>query len=309
MDGCGYVLAGLTRQVLGKRWRSRGWRLESQPGAKPACRGFLEFLRRPSFRPRALSAGVGPDAAISRPASALLSGIQSGSNGGKVGREVSATQRFQSHREGLLPAPRRQRVRGRASGILAQFVDAVGEIAQGSEHFGRTSMPYPAVILSERDVATVMGAVLARRPVAPITSASSASLVCSVARLQVYNPISTPKALNHLIPEESALRVRLKIRRGPVFEEKAGWRGATREHTRQRSVTEEQRSQPAFSSKTLRATVLLGWACVGSAVTARCGDAPASPPWPSPKSLVAGPLPIFRRALRGVAAVGGWDGP
>src|SRR5437879_13257196 len=48
-----------------------------------------------------------------------------------------------------------------------------------------------------------------------------------------------------------------KIRRGPVFGQKAGWRGATREHTRHGSVTEEQRSQTAFCPKTLRAAGLL----------------------------------------------------
>jgi hypothetical protein len=40
-------------------------------------------------------------------------------------------------------------------------------------------------------------------------------------------------------------------------------------------VTEEQRSQPAFSAKALWAAVLLAAAGVGSAVTARGGDAPA----------------------------------
>ena len=65
----------------------------------------------------------------------------------------------------------------------------------------------------------------------------------------------------------------------------------------QRSPTKEQRSQPAFSSKTLRAAGLLPVAGVGSAVTARCGDAPASPPWPQPKSLAAGSHAIFRQAL------------
>ncbi len=45
------------------------------------------------------------------------------------------------------------------------------------------------------------------------------------------------------------LRDCLKNKWGPVFAEKALWRGATREHTRQRSVTEEQRSQRAFSAK------------------------------------------------------------
>ena len=106
----------------------------------------------------------------------------------------------------------------------------------------------------------------------------------------------TPATLRP-VRQALGLRACLKIRRGPVFAERAGWRGVTREHTRQRSVTEEQRSQPALCAKTLRATALLAGAGVGSAVTARWGDAPASPPWPRPKSLVAGPLPIFRQAL------------
>jgi hypothetical protein len=89
-----------------------------------------------------------------------------------------------------------------------------------------------------------------------------------------------------------------KVSGDPVFAEKAGWRGATKEHTPKGSVTEEQRSQPAFSAKTLRAAVLLGVLFVGSAVTARCGDAPASPPRSRPKSLAAGPHSLFRRALR-----------
>ena len=93
------------------------------------------------------------------------------------------------------------------------------------------------------------------------------------------------------------LRACLKIQRGPVFAEKAAWRGAMREHTPAVSVTEEQRSQAAFSAKTLRAAVLLAAACVGSVVTARCGDAPTSPPWPHPKCLAAGPFSIFRQAL------------
>ena len=59
----------------------------------------------------------------------------------------------------------------------------------------------------------------------------------------------------------------------------------------------EQRSQTASASKTLRAAGLLAGACVGSPVAARCGDAPASPPWPHPKSLTAAPLAIFRQAL------------
>src|SRR2546428_9146593 len=72
------------------------------------------------------------------------------------------------------------------------------------------------------------------------------------------------------------LRACFKIRRGPVFGQKAGWRGATREHTRQRSVTEEQRSQTAFCPKTLRAAGLLSVAGVDSFLTARCGALPAA---------------------------------
>jgi hypothetical protein len=41
----------------------------------------------------------------------------------------------------------------------------------------------------------------------------------------------------------------------------------------------------------------LSAAGVGSAVTAHCGDAPASPPWPQPKSLAAGPHAILKQAL------------
>ncbi len=57
------------------------------------------------------------------------------------------------------------------------------------------------------------------------------------------------------------------------------------------------RDQPAFSAKTLRATGLLREAFVGSTVIphARDGAAPVSPPRPRPKSLVAGPLSLFRQ--------------
>src|SRR6266542_6645484 len=74
----------------------------------------------------------------------------------------------------------------------------------------------------------------------------------------------------------------------------------------QRSLTEEQRSQPAPSAKTLRAAGLLSVACVGSDLTARCGDARSSPPWPQPKSLAAGPHAILKQALR-TLALGIWS--
>ena len=74
-------------------------------------------------------------------------------------------------------------------------------------------------------------------------------------------------------------------------------RRAWEAHTPRGSSTEEQRSQTACCAKTLRAAGLLALAGVGSVVTARCGDAPPSPPWPKPKSLAAAPLAIFSQAL------------
>src|SRR5260370_23732328 len=94
-----------------------------------------------------------------------------------------------------------------------------------------------------------------------------------------------------------AVRACLETTRGAVFGEKAGWRDATKENIPGGSSTEEQRSQLAFSAKTLRAAGLLSVACVSSSVTARCGDAPASPPWPQSKSFAAAPLVVFKQAL------------
>src|SRR5712691_11015429 len=89
----------------------------------------------------------------------------------------------------------------------------------------------------------------------------------------------------------------LETTRGAVFGEKAGWRGATKENIPGGSSTEEQRSQTAFSAKTLRAAGLLSVAGVGSFLTARCGDARNLPPWPQPKSLAAAPLVVSKQAL------------
>src|SRR5258708_4970574 len=99
------------------------------------------------------------------------------------------------------------------------------------------------------------------------------------------------------------LRACLETTRGAVFGEKAGWRGATKEALR--AATTEQlrkhsragRSRTACSAKTLRAAGLLSVAGVGSVVTARCGDASTSPPWPQPKSLAAAPLVVSKQAL------------
>ena len=94
------------------------------------------------------------------------------------------------------------------------------------------------------------------------------------------------------------LRACFKIPWGPVFAEKAAGRGATKENIPGGSSTEEQRSQTAFSAKTLRAAGLLPAAGVGSVLTAHFGDARTSPPWPQPKSLAAGPHAILKQALK-----------
>ncbi len=57
----------------------------------------------------------------------------------------------------------------------------------------------------------------------------------------------------------------------------------------------------------LRAAGLLSVAGVDSFLTARCGDARNSPPWPQPKSLAAAPLVVSKQALsegKGSATVG-----
>src|SRR5260370_40619758 len=96
--------------------------------------------------------------------------------------------------------------------------------------------------------------------------------------------------------QAKGLRACFKISRGPVFGQKAGWRGAaTTEQLRWHSRA--GRSQAAFCPKTLRAAGLLPVAGVGSFLTARCGDARDSPPWPRPKSLAAGLLLILKQAL------------
>jgi hypothetical protein len=103
----------------------------------------------------------------------------------------------------------------------------------------------------------------------------------------------------------SVLRVCFEIGRVPVFGQKAGWRGATRDHPRSGAVTEEQQSQTAFCAKTLRAASFLPVACVGSFLTARCGDARNSPPWPRSKSFAAGTIRISKKTPSGAPLVVG----
>lgn len=80
-----------------------------------------------------------------------------------------------------------------------------------------------------------------------------------------------------------SLRACLKIRRGAVFAEKTGWRGATKENIPGGSSTEEQRSQPAFSAKNLRAAGLLFAPALARPLQPAAGMARASPPWPTAK--------------------------
>jgi len=92
-------------------------------------------------------------------------------------------------------------------------------------------------------------------------------------------------------------RAWLKIPKGAVFRERMAGE-APQEHTPCGSATVEQRSLTAFSAKTIRAAGLLALPGVGSVLTARCGDAPPSPPWSKPKSPAAAPFVILRQALR-----------
>jgi hypothetical protein len=93
------------------------------------------------------------------------------------------------------------------------------------------------------------------------------------------------------------MRACLQTTRSAVVEQRVGWRGATKKNTLHGSSTEEQRSQTAFCSTTLRAAGLLAVGGVGSVVTARCGDAPPPPPCPHPKSIAATPRAVFKQAL------------
>jgi transposase len=110
--------------------------------------------------------------------------------------------------------------------------------------------------------------------------------------------MARPQWLRLYLKCSSAVRACLKKGRRPVFVPKPVWLGATREHTRPGSVTEEQQRPTGLGAKTLRAAVLLSVGFVGSVLTARSGDARTSPPRPPPKSPAAGHLPFFRPAPR-----------
>ncbi len=75
-----------------------------------------------------------------------------------------------------------------------------------------------------------------------------------------------------------------------------------REYPRSGLRPSEQQSQAAFSLEILRTAGLLPASGVGSALTARCGDAWASPPWLQPKSLAAASMLILQQAPRALDA-------
>src|ERR1700722_3546306 len=106
---------------------------------------------------------------------------------------------------------------------------------------------------------------------------------------------ATPMA--NASPANARIRACFKNPRVPVLVPSPAWRGATSEHTHQRSVSEEQRSQTGLGDETPWAAVLLAGDGVDSFLTARCGDARDSPPCPRPKSLAAGTLVFLKQAL------------
>src|SRR5260370_2889525 len=92
-------------------------------------------------------------------------------------------------------------------------------------------------------------------------------------------------------PTPTGLRPVVRVRKslfgnyeGRCFRGKGRMAGATKENIPGGSSTEEQRSQTAFSAKTLRPAGLLSPAGIGSSLTPRRRDAPTPPPRPHPNS-------------------------
>ena len=74
-----------------------------------------------------------------------------------------------------------------------------------------------------------------------------------------------------------------------VFEEKAGWRGATKENTRMGLRLRSNEARGPFPQKSLGTAGLLARSFVVATVVARWGDTPVTPPRSRPKSLAAAP--------------------
>ncbi len=126
----------------------------------------------------------------------------------------------------------------------------------------------------------------------------------SIRRADRFSPRTMPTKCDHAGRSQPLARLEPDWKlRGALFSGKRP-DGATKEALR--AATMEQlrkhsragRSQTAFSAKALRAAGLLSVAGVGSFLTARCGDARNSPPWPQPKSLAAAPLVVSKQARR-----------
>jgi len=96
-----------------------------------------------------------------------------------------------------------------------------------------------------------------------------------------------PRCASSLVKLRKAPGRVFKMIGDAVFEEKAGWQGATKANTPSGSLTEEQRRQTACASKNLRTAGLWAGSFVVEAVIARCGDIPASPADDRHRSLPA----------------------
>ncbi len=110
----------------------------------------------------------------------------------------------------------------------------------------------------------------------------------SIRRADRFSPRTMPTKCDHAGRSQPLARLEPDWKlRGALFSGKRP-DGATKEALR--AATMEQLRKH-------RAAGLLSVAGVGSFLTARCGDARNSPPWPQPKSLAAAPLVVSKQAL------------
>jgi hypothetical protein len=79
----------------------------------------------------------------------------------------STVEDWPDGREGLLLAPGPERVCGCGFALLLKLVNAVGQVAEAGQYGGAVAIGRTASVLTERDIASVMGAVFDGRPVAP----------------------------------------------------------------------------------------------------------------------------------------------
>ena len=82
------------------------------------------------------------------------------------GRPELMLQDWPEGRESLLLAPGTQRVGRGCFSLLLQFVDAVGQITETGQHGGAVAAGGSTGVLTQSDIAPVMGAVFNGRPMA-----------------------------------------------------------------------------------------------------------------------------------------------